>query len=230
MGLRVVGVAVDHLDAVQPARLEQFLVDGEPFLDPARPAGVVPKDECALVEGSLDGFFEIVLVQRIGVIEEDGIEVPRRHLPGDLRTAYQQQTAGVRIELRQLVGPIVLRRDVLTVGLVLDMIGDRKRVEALPPGFLDADRRPDGSVGEHRVHMQIAYDGDVTRHLGNADLLAHTNLSLGHAAEHQYQCEHKIQNQRRFPELLIHGSPSQFIPSSRVIIIPHASQQKPQRD
>ncbi len=158
---RVAG-AVGDLDAVQQPAPDQFPMHlgqaGDAVRPLTRPGGVVPEDEGRLEVGCPEGFHGVVREQRVRVAEEDRVDMARRHVAGDLRAVDDEQVALLALDVpgRQLERPVPVGvRDVILVGLVLQVLRDRDQVEAVPARLVDPDVGPDQAVGEDRVRVQV---------------------------------------------------------------------------
>lgn len=79
-----------------------------------------------------------------------------RHGAGDLRTTYDNEPAVAGFLERHLVRPVAVGMwDIVEMGLVLDVVGHRDAIEAVPLGFLDTNGGPHVTIGENGVRMEI---------------------------------------------------------------------------
>ena len=119
---------------------------------------------------------QAVGVQGLGRAQEDGVQVTRGHVPGDLGATDHDEGELVAVGPGDLVRAVVVRGEVLRVRLVLDVIGDGDRVEPLAPGLLRADVRPHRPVGEDGVNVEVALQGPVPGDVRDLHLAAHPDL------------------------------------------------------
>jgi hypothetical protein len=183
VGLRVVLAGIHHLDAVKEVRVQDLGVLRIPPCHPvgllAGPARVVPEDERALPAGRAQGLAPVLRVEGGRRLQEDGVEVPGRHLPRDLGPLYDQEVQLLPVRGRDLVRALVVRGEVVLVGLVLDVVGDGDRVEALPPRLLGAHVGPDVAVREDGVGVEVALQGPEARDVGHAQGPPHADVVGG---------------------------------------------------
>ncbi len=124
---------------------------------------MVPPDERPLFGRGRHAIEKIRCIEWIDIVEEERVEVPGRSVARDLRAPDQQNPAFLRAGKGDLIGPIVVRGNIRLVRLVLDMVRDRDDVQALPPRLVHADGGPDQAIGEHRVHVQITFQGLISQ-------------------------------------------------------------------
>src|SRR4030042_1895539 len=103
---------------------------------------MVPEYKGILFVGYFDAFDKIFDSERVYILEEDSIEMPGRRFPGELGTPDKQHVSLPCLRDGDFVGTAVIGRDIIFMGLVLDMIGYRHYIEPFSPGFVDSYRRP----------------------------------------------------------------------------------------
>ena len=124
--------AVANFHTVQPF----VVVERRVYVEPCAPlftlpALVVPKDKGVLFVGLFYGFYKILGVQGVDVVEENGVEVARRSFAGDFGRADEQDVHFACPAEGQLVRPVVISGDIVFVRLVFDMVANGKYVENL---------------------------------------------------------------------------------------------------
>ena len=125
----------------------------------ARPGGVVPEDEPALAVGRAEGVQRVVREER----RWPSLRKTAWTWPGGMSrvisaplTTSQVGALALRVPRCQFEGPIPIGVwDVVRVGLVLQVLGDRNQVETVPARLVDPDvgarpcrlKRPSGCAG-----------------------------------------------------------------------------------
>ena len=144
------------------------------------PTRVIPEGEATLAFGLPEDIDGIVLQQGIGVFDEDGVVVARRHASGDLRTPDDDQRVVANFLKCDLVGAVAIRVwDVILVWLILQMLGQRDGVEAVALGLLHANVGPNRAVREDGVDVQVALERQESGYVGELDAAVVTLSALG---------------------------------------------------
>jgi hypothetical protein len=124
---------------------------------------MVPENKGLLGNGGIDGglvrFRILVRHQHGRVLDEHGVEMSGRRAAGDLAALDQQNVRLGRGFLGEFMSTVVVGGYVLGKWLVFDVVADADGIEALLPRFLNPDARPHQTVGEHRVHVEVALQG-----------------------------------------------------------------------
>ena len=129
--------------------------------------------------------------QRVGVGDEHGIHVSIRGCAGDLRAGDDDQVRSHGRLCRLTKRDIAVRvRNEHLVWLVLQMLGDRYRVETIKQSLCDAHVGPHVAIGEHRVGVQVDDQGQVLPGVGEIDVSrlvcarAHLTVAQGEGRYH----------------------------------------------
>ena len=186
----VVRCTVHDLDAVQLPLFDQRLLHfgqfGSQMRSPRRTPRVVPEHETPLRIGRGDGLLCGPLggecrqlrptapangPQRVGVGDEHGIHVSIRGCAGDLRAGDDDQVRS-RSRLCSLTKRdiAVWVRNERLMWLVLQVLGDRHRIEPIKQSLCDAHVGPHVAIGEHRVGVQVDDQGQVLPGVGEIDV------------------------------------------------------------
>jgi len=92
-----------------------------------------------------------------------------RHFPSDLRPLDHNHIQIVARAACDIVGTIVIRRQVGLVRLVFDVVRDGNGVETFPPRFFRPHCRPNAAVRKHRVNVKVTFERNETGHIRNVD-------------------------------------------------------------
>ena len=179
------------------------------------PVGVIPECEGALSICGRQLAQRVASLQRIGVGDEDRVDVPRRHGNlGDLGAVDDYQrvlvvAGGVWLHLSglagQLVGAVAIGvRDVGDLGLIFEVLGYGHGKEAIALGLFHADVWPDHAIGEDAVRVQVdGEDGAAILKLGEVDLARRCDRRAVMSHGRRGRQQSKNQNRR---EQFAHGS------------------------
>jgi hypothetical protein len=149
---------------------------------------VIPEGEVTLVFGLPEYIDGIVLQQGIGVFDEDGVVVPRRHASGDLRTPDDDQRVVANFLKCNLVGAVAIGVwDVILVWLILQMLGRGNGVKSVALGLLHANVRPNRAIREDGVDMQVALERQESGYIGELDAAIVILSALGADVRHHEQ-------------------------------------------
>ena len=188
---RRVVLAVGNLDAVHLIFPHQLALQAAELRDAVRalrrPVRVVEEHEGPLGIGRRDRVFRRPLAgpsvvlphvalavgrfeQRVRIVNEHGVDVAGRQLPGNLRAGNHDQVRVFRRVDGNLVSAVAIGvRDIGQVRLPFQMLGDREAVEPVAQRFFDADLRPDVTVRENAVAVQVDNKRSVAGHVRKVD-------------------------------------------------------------
>ncbi len=167
---------VENFNSVEPAVHQHRFMDAEPFygiLLLGGPTRVIPDHEGAHMMQFGHGGHKcdprcIVQFGYIGVGDEEGIDMAGRHFPGHLNSRDHQDSPLSRLLVNDGRGGGIIARNEVLMGPVIVMVRDGDGIQTVGPCFVEADPRPDLSVGKDGVHVEIAFQGDESiygRHL-----------------------------------------------------------------
>lgn len=136
---------------------------------------MVPDDERPLRRSLFDripgSLVRIFGVERIHILQKQGVQVSGRHAARDLPAANHNQPGAFGRLFVEVVRRIQI--DGIRFGdfptVVLDMLRHRNDVNPLVKGLPDADTRHDAAVGIDRVRMKFAHQGLVPLDIGDPD-------------------------------------------------------------
>ena len=128
----------------------------------------------------IDSF--LIPSNEIRVLEEEVIQMSRRHVPRDFGSIQNDQTTIACFRRSDGVGAILVGEwDIRAVRGPLDVIGQGNRIQPLTQSLLDADVRPHRAIGKNRVDMEVALQRTVARNIGKCDW----RIAVNRAGKHR---------------------------------------------
>ena len=148
----------------------QFLVQRIHRAEVVRPSRMVPLDDCTLGQGSFKGVHLAFYRELFRILDEEGVHVAEWFGPGDFRSVDDEDSVTARRRSCNPVGFVEVGIQVVPVRPVLDVVGDGDHIKSVVPCLLDSCRRPDRSVGEDCMNMQVRGQGDEAADVRNLEL------------------------------------------------------------
>jgi hypothetical protein len=124
-----------------------------------------------------------------GAVGQDGGR--RRIGLRDLDTGNQQQAELCRDWLRNFVGSIAVDADIGGIRMVFGVVRQGDHIEPVTPGLAHLHGRPDATIREHGVQVEVAFQGLVRRHIGYWQRIPRLVLRDRHLHQRGTQDDHR---------------------------------------
>ena len=131
---------------------------------------MIPEGESALAFDLSEDGHRVIDQELVGILEEDGIGMPRRHVSGDLGPIQDDEICVADRFDGDLIRPVSIgMRDVVFMGLIFEVVRYCNGIEPITKRFLHPDVGPDAAVGKHGVQVEIALQRLISRDVGELD-------------------------------------------------------------
>ena len=144
-----------------PDKLFMYLIDSACVIGPAR---MIPHDKGSLGQSIVYCSQRVIHIQRIGIAQEKGIDVPYRFGAGDFRSLNNYNLRTCLNSLGPSIRFVVVGFDV-TVRTIFNMIRDSYDIQPTNRPFPYAVFRFQIPVGKNSMYMKITFQSLIAVHI-----------------------------------------------------------------
>ena len=137
---------------------------------------MIPHNEGPLLQSVVNSSQRIFHVQRIGIRQEESIDVPYRLGTGYLGSLNYYQIGSFLYSLCPFVRFVMVGLDIVFIGAIFYMVGNGYHIQPANSSFPHPIFRFYISIGEDGVGMKITLQSFISFHIGDINIFARIRL------------------------------------------------------